>query len=115
MVRCVRYAAANPSLEGTMADKFYAKEKMGVAVWILATSPGRIKERLFGSAIEVCIVEDAMPPAYLSEYESIVRSLNSQPAQAEEGTINATLAVMDEDQAVDIAKRICELDSKITL
>ena len=98
-----------------MTDKFYAKEKMGVAVWILATSPDRIRGRLSEAAIEVCKVRNAMPSAYLSEYESIVRSLTSQPAQEGEGTINTTLAVIDEDQAVDIAKRICELESKINL
>ena len=98
-----------------MADKFYAKEKMGVAVWILATSPDRIKGRLSEAAIEVCKIRSAMPSAYLSEYEAIVRSLTNQPAQAEEGTISANLAEIDEDQAVDIAKGICELESKITL
>lgn len=97
-----------------MADKFYAKEKMDTAVWILSTSPGRIKDRLFAAAIEVFLVRDAMPSAYRSEYELIMTSLDNQPDQGE-GTIKATVAVMDEDQAVDIAKRICELASRITL
>ena len=97
-----------------MTDVFYAKEKMEWATWVLATHPGSVKERLFGAYLEIHLIQDAIPPEYQDEYQCILRDMNNpdQPNEGE-GTVKATLAAMDEEQAVDIAKRIHGLNSKI--
>ena len=97
-----------------MADGFYAKEKMEWAVWILATQPGRVKERLFGAYLQIHVIGEHMPSEYREEYQRILRDMNNpnQPDEGE-GTVKATLAAMDEEQAVHIAKRIHGLNSKI--
>ncbi|MXY20408.1 MAG: hypothetical protein F4Y49_03630 [Dehalococcoidia bacterium] len=97
-----------------MADGFYAKEKLEWAVWTLATHPGSVRERLFGAYLEIHLIQDAIPSEYREEHRRILRDMNN-PDQTDEGegTVKATLAAMDEEQAVDIAKRIHELNSKI--
>ena len=92
-----------------MADRLYARERMGVAVWMLATGPGRIRERLSKAAVEVYRIGDAMPPEHQSEYQSIRSVLTGHQ------TVEATVTLMDERQAVEVAKRICELDSRISM
>ena len=95
-----------------MANNSYIEENLHTSVWILATSPSRIRDRLFAAYLEFHLIGGDMPSPFRSEYESVIALLTSQPDKGD-GTVKATLEVMDEEQAVDIAKRICELAYKV--
>ena len=88
-----------------MPDLFYAMEKITTTMSILATSPGRIKERLFSAYLELHLISDAIPTSLQADYQWIIQELTKAPDRGQ-GTLEATLREMSEDHAVEVAKRI---------
>ena len=97
-----------------MSNLFYAKEKTTNTTRILATSPGRIKERLRSAYLEFHLIGDDIPDPLHAEYQSILQELTMAPDQSQSRLV-ATLEEVPEDRAVEIAKcidtlafRVCE-------
>ena len=96
-----------------MADRFYAKEKMMEAVLVLATHPDRIKERLYHAFLRFQTIGMDMPEDFASDYEWIVNQLTSVPGKCDEGAVVATLCNMTDKHAVEIARRIVDLEYRL--
>ena len=96
-----------------MADRFYAKEKFIEAVSVLATHPGPIKERLYHAFLRFHTIGMDMPEPFTSEYEWIVKELTNIPGTGDEGAVMETPSAMTEEHAVEIARRIVELEYEL--
>ena len=92
-----------------MLEQSYPREKMTTAVSILATHPGKIKERLFDAYIEFHTIGEDMPQPFQCDFQWIVQELNKPCGENGEGTVKATLNAMTEAHAVEIARRIYDL------
>lgn len=109
-----------------MGNQFYAEEKFRMAVFLMATGRGKLRERLNVAFCEFQSVSIADLPENLREdYEWIKESLTNKPAKQRalvqgklveewEGRIGATLAHMRYKKAEEIARRICELADKLS-
>ena len=104
----------------------YAREKLGVAVWKLATGEGEIKSRLADAALELTVLQSGDLPADLEEdwlqiradltsgKMQYVRAVRDGALVKEQiGLVKSTLRYMRKDKAVDIAKRICTLEAQL--
>jgi len=104
----------------------YAHEKLGVAVWKLATGPGGIKSRLADAYIELAILQPSdIPGDLLEDWRRIRADLTSGKMQYETaivdgelvqrpvGLLLSTLRHMRTSKATRIAERICLLDAKL--
>jgi len=102
----------------------YACEKLGVAVWKLATGVGELKERLADAFIEIAILNEADFPQELREkwkqiysgltcgkmqYET--RAKNGQLVKEPIGKLYSTLRYMRKNKAQRIAQQICSLEA----
>jgi hypothetical protein len=100
----------------------YAREKLGVAVWKLATGTGNIKARLADAFIELMILQESdLPPQFRSEWRQIRSDLTSGKMQFSTvardgelvdvpvGRLYSTLRYMRLNKAKSIAERICRL------
>lgn len=88
----------------------YHVEKLAATVSDLATGPGRIKERLENAATSFVKVSGGtgnLPPAIQAEYILLLNRLSS--VKSPNGNIKATIAQMNEEEAVSIAKGIIGL------
>jgi hypothetical protein len=112
----------------TMVDQTYAyaREKLEMAVWKLATGEGEVKSRLADAAIELFILQEGDLPADLeAERREIVAQLTSGKMQYETrakegqlvqepvGLLYSTLRFMRRKRAVELAERICTLEAKL--
>ena len=88
-----------------MPNLFYAMEKTANTMSILATSRGRIRERLRSAFLELHLISDDIPASLQADYQWIIHELTKVPDQGQ-GKLVATLEGMSEDHAVEIAKRI---------
>ena len=91
-----------------MANKSYAKDKFIEAVSVLATHPDRIKDRLYHAYRRFHTIGPDMPEPFTSDYEWIVKELTNV-----QGEVMATLSDMTEEHAVEIARRILELEYRL--
>ena len=104
-------------------DPRYAHHTLEHAVYLLAIGRGNIKERLIEAYTHLMPIRSAdFPPELGEDYEWIVHSLtknktrynlevrDGELVKVPTGTLVATLRHMRYAKAVDIAKRICELD-----
>lgn len=104
----------------------YAREKLEMAVWKLATGEGEVKSRLADAAIELFILQEGDLPADLeAERREIVAQLTSGKMQYETrakegqlvqepvGLLYSTLRFMRRKRAVELAERICTLEAKL--
>jgi hypothetical protein len=109
-----------------LSHRVYALEKLGVAVWKLATGIDGIKARLADAYIELAILQETNLPEHLvDEWEQIKHDLTNgkmkykpQVIDAElmrvpVGKLCSTLRYMRKSKAQDIARRICSLESKL--
>ena len=95
----------------------YADEKFRSAIYTLAVGSGRIKERL-SDAAEIAL--RAYPPDDIPlPVAERIRLLNARLTRAaaeaheDEGTVDATIRLMSEDDAADIAREIYEISSEL--
>jgi hypothetical protein len=104
----------------------YACEKLGVAVWKLATGTGVIKERLADAYIELAILQETdFPEELRSQYNQIRYDLTCGKMQYENrvengriskipaGRLYSTLRYMQKVKAQRIAQQICDLEAKL--
>ena len=96
-----------------MPNLFYAMEKTTNTMRILATSRGRIKERLRSAFLEFHLIGDDIPASLQADYQWIIQELTKAPDQGQ-GTLVATLEGMSEDHAVDISERIDSLAFQVS-
>lgn len=93
----------------------YAYEKLFLTVDILATGKDRIKERLLDAVISQfeCLSPgketNFLPPELQKKYDEIMNSLTKVEAIADEGTLNATISKLNEDEAQHYAKEIVSM------
>jgi len=106
----------------------YAREKLGVAVWKLATGLEGIKTRLADAYVELGILQESdLPPDLVDEWKRIKADLTSGKLQYEIKVIGAelveqpiglllsTLRFMRKKKAEDIARRICALKAELDI
>lgn len=104
----------------------YAREKLGVAVWKLATGIEGIKARLADAFIELAILQESdFPPDLVNEWKQIksdltggkmqydIRVIDGELVEVPVGLLYSTLRYMRKNKAKDIARRICSLESKL--
>ena len=104
----------------------YAREKLGVAVWELATSVEEIKVRLANAFIELAILQESDFPAELVElYKSIHHELtrgkmqyypaikDGELVKVPAGKLYSTLRYMRKAKAQEIARQILELKERL--
>jgi hypothetical protein len=104
----------------------YAREKLGVAVWKLATGVGGIKERLSDAFIEIVILqENDFPRQLRDQWKQICSDLTCGKMQYDTkvedghlvkvpvGKLYSTLRYMRKKKAQNIAKRICLLEARL--
>ncbi|MFL7813301.1 MAG: hypothetical protein AB8I40_06445 [Anaerolineales bacterium] len=104
----------------------YAREKLGVAVWKLATGIDGIKDRLSDAYIELAIIQESdLPIEFVIDWKEIRNDLTSGKMQyitqvkdgklvkEPVGKLASTLRFMRKKKAVDIAKRICHLEARL--
>ena len=96
-------------------DSGYAAEKLGMAVYRLATGHGRIRDRLYDAFMVFHPVNDRdIPPPLLPLWREVRDGLTCKSAKhPREGAINATLRGMRTEEAERIARRICELADRL--
>lgn len=100
-----------------MADIFYAHEKLGRAAQVLATHPGRIKERLiaaFNEAIPMVSAE-ALPDEPRRIWKTRVWEPLTRVKDERRGSAAASLDDVSEEQACTIAESILTVDSMVDL
>ena len=106
----------------------YAREKLGVSVWKLATGIEGIKARLADAYIELAILQESdFPPDLVDEWKRIKSDLTSGKMQYETkvidgelaeqpvGLLYSTLRYMRKKKAEDIARRICSLKAQLDI
>jgi len=104
----------------------YAREKLGVAVWKLATGSGEIKSRLADAFVELAILHETDFPSELrDEWKQIIYELtkgkmqysitikNGKLIRAPLGLLSSTLRFMRESTAKIIAEQIYNLASRL--
>ena len=116
----------NMESEEIKGDSKYAFEKFNMAVYLLAIGQGSIKERLSSAYYEIAPVQDQdIPFSMKSDFKWIMHELTKKPSKnikvirdgrvVEEslGKLMSTLRFMRKAKAVQIAKKICELEDKL--
>ncbi len=98
----------------------YAREKMGGAVYSLATGTGNLKERLWYAYLSFSNLEEKDFPDELKiEWNFIHTTLINEPpsynasGEVTNGRVQNTLELLDEDTCATIAKSIYELNAKL--
>ena len=93
----------------------YAYEKFSAAVHTLATGPGRINERLLYAYLAmVALSPEDFPAGDLrTDYQRLYAALTPKEAKRDEGKVKATLDEMGEDDAVELAELICDMEYRI--
>ena len=94
-----------------MTDALYALEKLADAADALATGTGSVRERLFEAFTDlVRIGPEDMPDGELRlAFAELMGALTSEEAKGTEGRLGATLMIVDDEQAQNIARAIVDL------
>jgi hypothetical protein len=97
-----------------MGDKYYAWEKFGTAVRILATSDGPWRDRLRDAYTSICsLSEEDFPPDAVADYRSLIARMTWAQAKAGEGTIPATLALISDTEASALAGLFVDIEGRL--
>lgn len=104
----------------------YAREKLGVAVWKLATGIESIKARLADAYVEIAILQESdFPPELRDQWRQIRSELTSgkmqyntvvkdrQLVKVSAGRLYSTLRFMRKSKAKHIAEQIFVLEAKL--
>ena len=86
----------------------YANVKFGVAVESLAKGNKDIRERIFSAYLSFAPIRpEQYEDAELTKmHESLVRDLTKVAAKQDEGTLQATLATLSDDECGELVERI---------
>jgi hypothetical protein len=105
------FGEATAKAGARMADALYALEKLADAADALETGAGSVHERLFEAF--TCLVRigpEDMPDGDLRlAFAELMGALTCEEAKGTEGQLVATLKVMDDEQAQNIARAIVDL------
>lgn len=106
----------------------YAREKLCVAVWKLATGSGGIKSRLADAFIELALLHETDFPSELKdEWKQIMSELTRGKMQynitvkdgklvkVPVGRLYSTLRFMRDSRAKNIAEQICDLEARLNI
>ncbi len=98
----------------------YAKEKMGGAVYSLATGTGTLKERIWYAYLSFSnLKEKDFPDELKEEWKFIYTTLINEPpsysasGEVTNGRVQNTLETLDQDTCATITKSIYELNAKL--
>jgi hypothetical protein len=94
-----------------MADALYALEKLADAADALETGAGSVHERLFEAFTSLVRIgpEDIPDDRLRRAFAELMGALTSEEAKGTEGRLVATLMIVDDEQAQDIARAIIDL------
>lgn len=94
----------------------YAIEKLGAAVHSLAVGTGTIQERLLNAFRSMSALSDSdFEGERLEEWQRIYSRATAREAVADEGSFQASLYAMSDDEAQRLATDICELEALMDL
>ncbi len=113
--------------EESSPDGFsYACEKLGVAVWKLATGWGTLRERLQDAAIELLILQETdFPDDLVAKWKTLIRDLTKGKMKYRRvikdgelvpepiGLVASTVGYARKYTLQDLARRICGLESEM--
>ena len=106
--------------QGPNGDPSYALGKLQLAIDVLATHPGRIRDRLLPAFMEFApLLPRDFPKHLRDDFEWMSKQLGSlglledHKGDVVVGAVEATLLTMVEDLAVKIAERLIELEWKL--
>jgi hypothetical protein len=90
---------------------FYVYEKLFIAVDILATHPGTIRDRLWDAELSALSRLEPETDHFATEecrndFKAVYAALHVAQTWGDEGQVRASLNELDDDTAVDIAKKI---------
>lgn len=101
-------------------DILYAQEKLGTAIYDLATSPGNIRHRLWQAYLRFhTLSEDYFPEELKATWNELSAILEAKDAIRDDkgevivGSVENTLQSLSDDECSDIAKRIYNLYSEL--
>lgn len=101
-------------------DILYAQEKLGTAIYDLATGTGDIRHRLFQAYLRFHTLSDDYFPEELkatwNELSAMLESkdaIRSHKGEVNIGSVENTLESITEEECSDIAKRIYNLNSEL--
>lgn len=101
-----------------MASVHYAMEKYRNATRVLATRPGRVKQRLADAVLEIMDCQDCVPIIedwcnVREENRRLWRRLNARTSAAGEPDILGCIEMMTEDEASAVADAIYTVENKL--
>lgn len=101
--------ATDPHLWG------YASEKLGAAVYVLATHTEEVRRRLYSAFEHFAMVPaPALPPSLHAQYDAILtRLLRDEPATRGLSRLNWNLHHMRKSTGQKLAEQIVRLDSEV--
>lgn len=92
----------------------YAREKLGSAVVTLATGTETLQKRLVDAFISMSAISARdFTSERLTEWQSIYDRATSKKTGPYDGAYQNTLLTMSDDEAVQLASDICELEAKL--
>lgn len=98
----------------------YAREKFGVAVNEMATGTGDIRDRIWHAYLSFhTLSEKDFPDDLKEDWNFIYSSLTKEePSYNDNGEVSVgkvqnTLRVLDTETCVELAQRICDLNTKL--
>jgi hypothetical protein len=96
-----------------VADPHNVRERLWQAVNVLATSPLPLRERVVQACMGLAFLrtDDFEDSEGRARFTAILETSGALPASGVEGTIEATVLRMSDDQAVALAQQIVALDA----
>ena len=91
----------------------YVREKLGQALDALATGLGTLQERLRNAMLNIVVLEpeDFVDDESRSLFAELSYWITDTEAEADEGTIAATVTPLNDEEARRLAQIIVDLDS----
>lgn len=98
-----------------MADLIYANGKVSMAAEVLATHPGRIRERLVAACNEglALVPSNVLPHEVKSLYDEVMELVTANEYPSAEGAFAPAIRNLTEEEAQVVANRILELASRV--
>lgn len=104
-------------IDAPVITEEYVREKVAQAVDALATGTRPLRERLFAASLATSTLQprDFVDEESRAAFGAVREMLTRHEARADEGRVGATLARLSDAEARSVAKRLLELDRRLTL
>ena len=101
-----------------MARVFYAMEKYRAATRVLASRPGRIKERLLAAVVHIMDCQESEPVMedwcnVKEETRQLWMKLNAKPGFGNSPDVAGCIRAMTEEEACFIAEAVYTIENKL--